>query len=80
MCAFGGKSAAKAGIREIPRVHCIERWKTWQYLRGSAVSPGIAAKMKNKSGHTDTRTIQNVCMLSNCQPGDIMEYIPDIQN
>ncbi|MFQ9703244.1 MAG: helix-turn-helix domain-containing protein [Enterocloster clostridioformis] len=31
--------------------------------------------MKDGSGHTDTRTIQKVCMLLDCQPGDIMEYI-----
>ena len=54
-----------------------ERGKKWQYLRDSGISPGIVAKMKDGSGHTDTRTIQKVCMLLNCQPGDIMEYVPN---
>lgn len=54
-----------------------DKGKKWQYLRDSGISPGIVAKMKDKSGHTDTRTIQKVCALLNCQPGDIMEYIPD---
>lgn len=54
-----------------------EKGKKWQFLRDSGISPGIVAKMKDKSGHTDTRTIQKVCMLLDCQPGDIMEYVPD---
>ena len=57
-----------------------DKGKKWQYLRDSGISPGIVAKMKDKSGHTDTRTIQKVCMLLNCQPGDIMEYVPDTPN
>lgn len=51
--------------------------KKWQYLRNEGISPGIVAKMKDGSGHTDTRTIQKVCELLDCQPGDIMEYIPE---
>lgn len=53
------------------------RGKKWQFLRDSGISPGIVAKMKEGSGHTDTRTIQKVCSLLDCQPGDIMEYIPN---
>lgn len=48
--------------------------KKWQFLRDSGISPGIVAKMKEGTGHTDTRTIQKVCEVLNCQPGDIMEY------
>ena len=61
------------------KLDCLleDRGKKWQFLRDSGISPGIVAKMKDGSGHTDTRTIQKVCMLLNCQPGDIMEYIPD---
>jgi len=29
------------------------------------------------NGHIDTRTIEALCKYLNCQPGDIMEYIPD---
>ena len=50
--------------------------KKWQYLRDAGISPGIVSKMKTGSGHTDTRTIQKVCELLDCQPGDIMAYIP----
>lgn len=54
-----------------------EKGKKWQYLRNEGISPGIVAKMKDGSGHTDTRTIQKVCELLDCQPGDIMEYIAE---
>lgn len=54
-----------------------EKGKKWQYLRDSGISPGIVAKMKNKSGHTDTRTIQKICRLLSCQPGDIMQYVDE---
>ncbi len=54
-----------------------KKGKKWQFLRDSGISPGIVAKMKDRTGHTDTRTIQKVCMLLDCQPGDIMEYVGD---
>lgn len=50
--------------------------KKWQYLRDAKISPGIVAKLKDGSGHIDTRTIQKICELLDCQPGQIMEYIP----
>lgn len=54
-----------------------DKGKKWQYLRDNGISPGIINKMRHQTGHTDTRTIQKICMLLNCQPGDIMEYSPD---
>ena len=53
-----------------------KKGKKWQYLRDCGISPGIVAKMKDGSGHTDTRTIQKVCEILHCQPGQIMEYNP----
>lgn len=53
-----------------------KKGKKWQYLRDCGISPGIVAKMKEGTGHTDTRTIQKVCEILKCQPGQIMEYIP----
>mgnify|MGYP003316599818 CR=1 FL=1 len=52
-----------------------KRGKKWQYLRDCGISPGIVAKLKDGTGHTDTRTIQKVCEIMNCQPGQIMEYV-----
>lgn len=36
-------------------------------------------KKIHEGGHIDTRTIENLCSYLNCQPGDILEYIPDNQ-
>ncbi|MCI5704144.1 MAG: helix-turn-helix domain-containing protein [Pseudoflavonifractor sp.] len=30
-----------------------------------------------QGGDIDTRTIAKLCSLLNCQPGDILEYVPD---
>ena len=30
-----------------------------------------------KESHVNTATIEKLCALLDCQPGDIMEYIPD---
>lgn len=51
--------------------------RKWQYLRDSGISPGIVNKMKTGKGDVSTATIERVCELLNCQPGDIMEYVPD---
>ena len=39
---------------------------------------GQSAWSKIKTGgDVDTKTINKLCKYLNCQPGDIMEYIPD---
>jgi putative transcriptional regulator len=35
-------------------------------------------KKIHENGHIDTRTIEALCKYLHCQPGDIMEYIPDL--
>ena len=54
-----------------------ERGKTEYYLRKNGVSPSILAKIKKKTGGLDHRTINKICKLLDCQPGDILEYIKD---
>lgn len=36
-------------------------------------------KLRSGDGNIDTRTIEKLCKLLNCQPGDIMEYVEDEQ-
>ena len=33
--------------------------------------------MKKNDGNIDTRTIDRLCKVLDCQPGDIMEYVED---
>ena len=39
----------------------------------------IEKLLGNQKGHIDTRSIERLCAYLNCQPGDIMEYVPDEQ-
>lgn len=55
-----------------------ERKKTMYDLRKDKVI-GVATveKMRKGSGSIDTRSIEKLCSYLACQPGDLMEYIPD---
>ena len=46
-------------------------------LRKAGVNANILDKALNGTGNIDTRTIDKLCKLLECQPGDIMEYIVD---
>ena len=54
-----------------------ERGKSEYYLRKNGISPSILDKLKHQKGGLDARTINNLCKLLDCQPGDIMEYVKD---
>lgn len=40
------------------------------------LAPGTIARMFN-GGKTSIETIDKICERLNCQPGDIMEWVPD---
>lgn len=50
-------------------------------LRKMGFSPNVVDKVLsgplNKSKRVDTETINRLCEVLDCQPGDIMEYSPD---
>lgn len=52
--------------------------KTMYDLRKDKVV-GVATieKMRKTEGHIDTRSIEKLCEYLECQPGDLMEYVPD---
>ncbi|MCH5186885.1 MAG: helix-turn-helix transcriptional regulator [Oscillospiraceae bacterium] len=41
------------------------------------ISQGTYYGLKNGTAGIDARTINKLCALLNCQPGDLMEYVPD---
>jgi DNA-binding Xre family transcriptional regulator len=55
-----------------------ERGINKRYLRTHGIHAAVVDKLI-KSGTIDTTTIGKLCSLLNCQPGDIMEYVPDMQ-
>ena len=45
-------------------------------LREHGIHSNTIAKM-NKGEAISTETVEKICKVLNCQPGDIMEYVPD---
>lgn len=50
--------------------------KNEYYLRKNGISPSILNKLKHGTGGLDARTVDKICALLDCQPGDIMEFVP----
>ena len=44
--------------------------------KGKTIGQATYKKIMNGE-HIDTRTIAKLCELLDCQPGDIMEYVPE---
>ena len=42
----------------------------------NGIHPSVLSKIFN-DGSVNTDTINRLCKLLNCQPGDIMEYVPE---
>ena len=59
-------------LQEYLTKHNIKKF----YLRTHGISPAIVDKMLS-NGDVSTVTINKVCKLLNCQPADIMEYVPE---
>lgn len=52
-------------------------YTTYRIRKENLISQSALQKIKTGEGDIDTRTIKRICEALNCQPGDIMEYIPD---
>lgn len=50
-------------------------------LRKMGFNPNVIDKVLSgrldKNKRVDTETINRLCQILDCQPGDIMEYVPD---
>lgn len=42
-----------------------------------AIGQSTYYKLKDGTGNIDTRTINKLCKILECQPEDLLEYIPD---
>jgi len=52
-------------------------YTTYKIRKDNIMSQSAWQKIRTGTGDIDTRTISKLCAILNCQPGDIMEYIPD---
>ncbi len=50
---------------------------SYRIRKDNIISQAALTKMKNGEGNIDTRTLERLCAVLHCQPGDIMEYIEE---
>ena len=56
-----------------------EGWTTYKIRKEKLLSEGTLTSLRNKKGGLDSKTINRLCKELHCQPGDLMEYIPDTE-
>lgn len=49
---------------------------SFTFRKNHVISQAAWTKIQN-GGHVDTRTIEALCKFLDCQPGDLIEYVPD---
>lgn len=52
-------------------------WTTYKIRKEKLIGQGTLTALKNGTGGLDSKTISRLCETLNCQPGDLMEYIPN---
>ncbi len=55
----------------------INGWTTYKIRKEKLIGQGTLTALKNGTGGLDSKTISRLCEVLKCQPGDIMEYIPE---
>ena len=51
--------------------------KKYDLRKNKVIGVATLDNMRTGKRHIDTRTIEKLCAYLHCQPGDLMEYIPD---
>ena len=64
------------GIKYDKLIHLLEKkcYTTYRIRQENIMSQSAWQKIRTGTGHIDTRTIEKLCNILDCQPGDIMEY------
>lgn len=52
-------------------------WTTYKIRKEKLLGQGTLTALKNGTGGLDSKSISKICKTLSCQPGDIMEYVPD---
>ena len=52
-------------------------WTTYKIRKEKLIGQGTVTALKSGTGGLDSKTISKICARLNCQPGDLMEYVPD---
>jgi len=51
-------------------------WSSYRLQKERQISNGTIIRIR-AGKHISTNTIDTICRLCNCQPGDIIKYVPD---
>jgi putative transcriptional regulator len=51
-------------------------WSTYRLKKEKQISNGTILQLRNGKP-INTTTVDKICELCNCQPGDIMKYVPN---
>jgi len=54
-------------------------YTSYKIKQEKLIGQGTLTAIKNGTGGLDAKTISKLCALLACQPGDIMEYLPEEQ-
>ena len=49
-------------------------YTTYRIRKEKLIGEGTLTALRNGTGGLDAKTINKLCKILNCQPGDIMEY------
>lgn len=55
-------------------------YTTYRIRQERLISEGTLTNLRNRSRHLDGKVLDRLCRVLECQPGDLMEYVPDDQN
>ena len=50
---------------------------TYNIRKDKVIGVTTLLKLQKNEGHIDTRSLEKLCEYLHCQPGDLMEYIPE---
>ncbi|MBQ7047554.1 MAG: helix-turn-helix domain-containing protein [Clostridia bacterium] len=52
-------------------------YTTYKIRKTRLISEGTMTNLRNSKGGLDPKTLNRLCRALECQPGDLMEYVPD---
>lgn len=54
-----------------------QKWTTYRIRKEKLLGQRTLMGLRKGTGGLDSKTLSKLCKVLNCQPGDLMEYIPD---
>lgn len=55
-------------------------YSTYRIRQENLFNSSSVAKFKHGQTDISIKTVERICQLLDCQPGDILEYVPDEEN